>query len=288
MLLKTSEKLSKTYLYLWLAMTGAYAVWMTFFLKYDTYPSAETGIPSLKAYVVWTLFSIVVLLLFPVYIKLFLYGREPGKALKYFCLIGLVAGCAYITWYCFLKNPFEYTASMIGLEYPLQFKLWGLLSSVTIFTNVLYMYRINGYHSRAGVICGSIGCAAIFVTINVPSAGEDLILNSLRCMSHWTGALVFAFMLAASVIVFLANRAKSGNAKYKALLTVFALILLTMLVLLVVVGKDGIIEGIPSWASYLLLFLVNFTGLFKDKPQTAKPEEAPAETEDVEETAAAR
>ena len=65
MLLKTSEKLSKTYLYLWLAMTGAYAVWMTFFLKYDTYPSAETGIPSLKAYVVWTLFSIVVLLLFP-------------------------------------------------------------------------------------------------------------------------------------------------------------------------------------------------------------------------------
>ena len=123
---------------------------------------------------------------FPVYIKLFLYGREPGKALKYFCLIGLVAGCAYITWYCFLKNPFEYTASMIGLEYPLQFKLWGLLSSVTIFTNVLYMYRINGYHSRAGVICGSIGCAAIFVTISVPPQAK-LILNSLRCMSHWTG-----------------------------------------------------------------------------------------------------
>lgn len=288
MLLKTSEKLSKTYLYLWLAMTGAYAVWMTFFLKFDTYPSGETGITSLKAYIVWTLFSIGVLLLFPVYIKVFLYGPAPGKALKYFCLTGLVVGCAYITWFCFLKNPFEYTASMIGLEYPIEFKLWGLLSSVSVFTNVLYMYRINGYHSRAGVICGSIGCAAIFVTINVPSAGEDLILNSLRCMSHWTGALVFAFLLSASIVIFLGNRAKSGNVKYTVLLTVFVLILVTMLVLLIVVGKDGIIEGLPTWAGYLLLFLVNFTNIFKNKPQTAMPKEAPAKSKEEAETAAAR
>ena len=273
---QTAEKAFKPYAILWLAMTAAYAVWMTFFLKFDTYPSGETGITSFRNYVVWTCLTIAALLLFIVYIRVILYGPTPGKALKYFCLAGLIIGCAYITWYGFLKDPFAYTASMIGLDYPIEFKLWGLFASLTVFTNVLYMYRMNGYHSRAGVICGSLGSAAIFVTINVPSAGEDLILNSLRCMSHWTGALLFAFLLSASILVFLINRARQRNVRYIVLLAVFALILATMLVLLVVVGKNGVIEGLPSWSAYLLLFLVNFTGIFKEKPKAVplKPDEA--------------
>ncbi len=278
MVKKATEKNFKTYLVLWLVMTCVYAVWMTFFLKYDTYPFNESGITSLGLYIVWACFTVAALLMFLVYIRVFLYGPTPGKALKYICFAGLVGGCAYITWFGFLKDPFVYTASMIGLYYPIEFKLWGLIASSTVFANVLYMYRINGYHSKAGVICGSIGSAAIFVTINVPSAGEDLILNSLRCMSHWTGALMFAFLLSASILVFLVNKARQRNTRYIVLLTVFTLILAVMLVLLVVVGKNGVIEGLPSWAAYLLLFLVNFTGIFKDKPKAvpSAAEEKPA------------
>ncbi len=266
--------MSKAYTVLWAVIIAAYAVWMLFFMRYDTYPSAETGITSPSVHIIWTLFSALALALFPVYIKVLLFGKEPGEGVKYFCLANLIFGCAFITWYGFFKDPFEFTASMIGLEFPWHFKMWGLFASLSIFTNTLYMYRLNDYHSKAGVICGSIGSAAIFVTINVPSAGEDLILTSLRCMSHWTGALVFAFMCAAGIVIFLISMAKTKNKRYIALLTVFGAILAAMLILLVTVGKNGVIESLPMWAAYVLLFAVNFTGIFKVNKTAALKREA--------------
>ena len=259
----------KPFRILWLVLTAVYVIWMTFFLKYDTYPGAETGINGSKAvYVLWTVFSTLTLLLFPVYIKLFLGEKQPGQGLRLFCLINLIFGCVFVTWYGFFKNPFEYTASMIGLEYPWHFKMWGLFATISVFTNVLYAYRMNGFYGKAGVTCASLGCAAIYVTINVPSAGEDLILNSLRCMSHWTGALLFAFLMAASVVIFLVHQAKQKDLRYIVTTAVFGAILVLMLVLLATIGKDGVIEGLPMWAAYLVLFLINFTGLFRAKAQT--------------------
>ena len=46
-----------------------------------------------------------------------------------------------------------------------------------------------------------------------------------------------------------------------------------MLVLLATVGKNGIIESLPMWAVYLLLFLINFTKLF-DVEKTEEKEPA--------------
>lgn len=260
-------KMPTGYKVLWLVMTAAYAVWMIFFMKPDTYPPAETGMTNPIFYPIWVALSCVFLLLFIFYISRLLYSEKVGKGMRIFSLISLIFGCAFITWYGFFKNPFEFTASMIGLEYPWHFKMWGIFASLSVFCNTLLMYRKYDYYSRAGVICGSVGSAAIFVTINVPSAGEDLILTSLRCMSHWTGALLFAFLAAAPVVIFLISMAKRRNKKFTVLLVAFAAILITMLVLLVVVGKNGVIESLPMWAAYLLLFLVNYTGLFNIKPE---------------------
>ena len=274
MLKQSNEKMPKIYTVLWAVMIAAYAVWMLGFMRYDTYPSAETGVTSPAVHIIWTLFSTALLALFPVYIKKLLYGGEPGKALKLFSLSSLIFGCALMTWYGFFKDPIEFTAIMIGLEFPWHFKMWGLFASLSIFTNTLYMYRRNNFTSTAGIVCGSVGSAAIFVTINVPSAGEELILTSLRCMSHWTGALVFAFMCAAGIVIFLIAMAKRKSKRYIALLSVFSAILAAMLVLLVTVGQNGVIESLPMWAAYLLLLLVNFTNLFTEKHEAVQPEEA--------------
>ena len=262
---------------LWLVMTAAYVVWMTFFLKYDTYPGAETGINGSKTvYILWTVFSTAAMLMFPVYIRLFLGEKQPGRGLRIFCLVNLIYGCVFVTWYGFFLNPFDYTASMIGLQFPWHFKMWGLFATLSVFTNILYAYRMNHYYGKVGVACASVGCAAIFVTINVPSAGEDLILNSLRCMSHWTGALMFAFLMAASIVAFLIHMAKQKSIPYLIVTVVFGAILVLMLVLLATIGKDGVIEGLPMWAAYLVLFLINFTGLFRPKETSAV--EQPKET----------
>ena len=258
------QVMPKLYLILWLCFEAAYLVWMCFFLRPDTYPPKETGILHPWIYPIWIVVSAVILLLFPVYIRRFLYAPQT-KASGVFALVSLIVGCGFITAYTFFKNPFDYTASMIGLDYPWSFKLWGILATESVFVNTLYMYRKYGFESKVGVIAGSVGCAALFVTINVPSAGEDLILNSLRCMSHWTGALMFAFGAATPVVIFLVHMAKSKDKRFILLASAFIAILALMLILLITVGKDGVIEGIPVWAVYIVLFLVNFTPVFAQK-----------------------
>ena len=271
--MKMKKTMPKGYLILWTFFAVAYLVWTIGFLRWDTYPLAETGMLHHWYYPVWLAVSTGLLLLFPLYLRRFLYG-QPKRADRVIALVMLIVGCAFITAYGFFKNPREYTASMIGLDYPWSFKLWGILSTASIFINTLYMYRKYGYENHAGLTASCIGCAALFITINVPSAGEDLILNSLRCMSHWTGALVFAFGAATPVVLFLLHMAKTKQPRWIALAVFFCVVLALMLILLITVGKDGIIEGIPVWSVYLVLLLVNFTPLYSvPQTETDRPKE---------------
>ena len=284
----------KAYAAMWIAIIAAYAVWMIAFMRkivLVNYATVEErtvdGITHANIsgmmghewlYPIWVAVSCICLAMFIVYIKVLLYGKEPGKALKIFCLFGVIFGCVYVTWYGFFGDqPFIekvkfITASMIGLDFPWHFRGWGVIASATVFTNTLYAYRKFGYHSRAGVILGSIGSAAIYVTINCPSMGEEMHLASPRCMAHWTGALLFAFCCAAPMVLLLINKARELKGRFMVGLIVFCAILLTILVLLLTVGKSAIIENIPIQAAYVLLFLLNFTNIFPVK----KAEKAPA------------
>ena len=276
----------KAYAAMWIAIIAAYAVWMTAFMRkivLVNYATAEErtvdGVTHADIsgmigrewlYPIWVIVSCVCLAMFIVYIKVLLYGKEPGKAMKIFCLFGVIFGCVYVTWYGFFGD-----ASMIGLDFPWHFRGWGVIASATVFTNTLYAYRKFGYHSRAGVILGSIGSAAIYVTINCPSMGEEIHLDSARCMAHWTGALLFAFCCAAPMVLLLINKARELKGRFMVGLIVFCAILLTMLVLLLTVGKSAIIENIPMQAAYVLLFLLNFTNVFPvKKAEKAEAKEA--------------
>ena len=276
-----NNKMPKGYAIMWGVFTLAYAVWMTFFMNTIVLKSYATvaqrtidGVTHADItgmigrewlYPVWVIASCALMLMFIFYIKKYLYG-DVGKAAKTFALISLVFGCVFVTWYGFLENPFENTASMIGLEHPWAFRGWGIIATLSIFINTLLAYSKFGYNNKLGIIAGSAGCAALFITINVPSYGEELVLNSMRCMAHWTGALVFAFAAAAPVVLFLFSMAfRRKNKKFIFVFFAFCAILALMVVLLVTIGKDGIIEGIPVWAVYIVLFFVNFTSIFDEK-----------------------
>lgn len=284
---KKSLKMPKGYTAMWLVFSAAYAIWMSFFMNFHVLTKYETVaqrtvdgilhnditgmIGNHWAYPIWVIVSTLCLLAFILYIKKFLYSGENTKGGKIFCLISLIFGCAFITWYGFFNvreifgEEASITASMIGLEYPWHFRMWGVFTSLSVFANTLYMYNRYGYNSRLGVILGSIGSAAIFVTINCPSAGEDLHLDSARCMAHWSGALIFAALCAAPMLLFLFKKTREKNKKFTIAFISFGVILLAMLVLLVTVGKSGTIENIPVWAAYLIFFLANFTNVFESK-----------------------
>lgn len=285
----------KGYLAMWIAISLAYLIWMVFFMKdivlvnYATV--AERTVDGVLhanisgmlghewLYPVWVVLSTVCLLMFIFYIKDILYAPQLTKAIKAFCLVGIIFGCFYVTWYGFFGDqPFiekvkTITASMIGLDFPWHFRGWGVFASMTIFTNTMFAYRRYNYSSKLGVILGSIGSAAIFVTINCPSMGEEMHLDSPRCMAHWAGALIFAFCCAAPMVILLFSKARKEKGAFLAAFIIFCAILATMLVLLITVGKSAIIENIPMQAAYILLFLLNFTNIFEKK---AAPKEAVA------------
>lgn len=277
----------KGYLAMWIAISLAYLIWMVFFMKdivlvnYATV--AERTVDGVLhanisgmlghewLYPVWVVLSTVCLLMFIFYIKNILYAPQLTKAIKAFCLVGIIFGCVYVTWYGFFGDqPFiekvkTITASMIGLDFPWHFRGWGVFASMTIFTNTMFAYRRYNYNSKLGVILGSIGSAAIFVTINCPSMGEEMHLDSPRCMAHWAGALIFAFCCAAPMVILLFSKARKEKGAFLAAFIIFCAILATMLVLLITVGKSAIIENIPMQAAYILLFLLNFTNIFEKK-----------------------
>ncbi len=250
-------------------MTGAYLVWMLDFMRWDTYTVANTLLEkpmysSPAVFYLWIVISAVLFVFYPVFIDKIYFANQLTKAHKIFNIITLVSGCAFVTAYGFLMDPIKYTASMMGLYYPWLFKLWCVFSGISIFTNTLYMYRKNNYENSAGIICASIGCAALFVTVNVPSAGEDLVMT-LQCLSHWSTALIFAVLGAAGVVIFLVHKCREKEKKYIIMTAIFVGILALMLVLLVAVGKSALIENLPMWAAYIVLFIVNFTNLMEEK-----------------------
>lgn len=284
---QTKNRMPKGYLAMWIAISLAYLIWMVFFMKdivlvnYATV--AERTVDGVLhanisgmlghewLYPVWVVLSTVCLLMFIFYIKDILYATQLTKAIKAFCLVGIIFGCVYVTWYGFFGDqPFiekvkTITASMIGLDFPWHFRGWGVFASMTIFTNTMFAYRRYNYNSKLGVILGSIGSAAIFVTINCPSMGEEMHLDSPRCMAHWAGALIFAFCCAAPMVILLFSKARKEKGAFLAAFIIFCAILATMLVLLITVGKSAIIENIPMQAAYILLFLLNFTNIFEKK-----------------------
>ncbi|MBQ3127775.1 MAG: hypothetical protein IJC13_01910 [Clostridia bacterium] len=297
-----NKKMMKAYMGLWGVIAVVYGLWMSLFMGWDKYPyiiptEADMALPAEEfiakfdgmlyeplfsspvVYWIWVAASTALLLLYAVFIRKILFADKLTKATTVFCAVNLIAGFAFITWYGFLSFPEQFgniltdvTASMLGLRYPWYFRIWGVLASLSIFTNTLYMYRKNNYEGKAGVIVTSLGCAAIFVTVNVPSAGLDLVMTA-RCLSHWATALIFAFLGAAGVIIFLLHKFKQKDKKYMIATIVFVAVLVLMLVLLVTVGKSAFIENLPMWVAYALLFIINFTSFFDKKGIKAKAKE---------------
>ncbi len=296
--MKENNKMMKVYTVMWTIIAAAYGIWMAFFMSWDKYEyiiptesdmllPAEEFIAkfdgmlyeplftSAFTYWLWVIGSTALLFLYAFFIKKILFAEKLGKLTTVFCAVNLIIGCAFITWYGFLSFPEQFgniltdvTASMLGLRYPLYFRMWGVLSSLSVFTNVLYMYRKNNYYGKTGIIITSLGCAALFITVNVPSAGLELVMTA-RCLSHWASALIFAFLGAAGVIIFLLHKSKQKNVKYIVATVVLGSFLALMLILLVTVGKSAFIENLPMWVVYVLLFMINFTSFF-DKKEVKK------------------
>ncbi len=178
---------------------------------------------------------------------------------KWVALASLIIGFVYITVYGFLKFPdVKITASMLGLIYPVAFKFWGLISLLAFAININYMYARYDVKPKLGYVGMLVGSVAIMICVHIPSTE----IMSLQLVAHWSCALIFAVAFAFSILWGLIV----GRKKTKAFMyTVygFGAVLLLMIILLASLGKSGIIESIPTWGAYVILFLTNFTNIYE-------------------------
>lgn len=183
---------------------------------------------------------------------------------KYSSLALWIISFIYFTVYGFLENPFlpSGTASEIGLKYPLAFKFWGVTSALALATNLCYIYRHNEFKKKAvkivGFVCMALGVVCIMTCVHVPSTREF----GLQMIIHWGTALSFALFFAISLMLFLLFP-KMPNKQYKLTAILFGVILLLIIIALLIWDKNGFIESVPMWAAYIIIFLVNFTKVYK-------------------------
>ncbi len=179
-----------------------------------------------------------------------------------FCMMWLIIGATYITWFGFLKNPLYHTASVIAVDHRFLFYIWILCTVMALSLNVKYMYRHNDYEGKIGkrLLYASFIC--VIMTAVVPHA-----IGGVRGYVHWISALSFGALCAASVILFLISKL-SSNRRYIYTLFFLAGILVLMLVLLMLFEENGVIESLPMLSVYTIIFMINYTGVYRDKSES--------------------
>ena len=185
----------------------------------------------------------------------------------------LIAAVGFITWFGALKVTylgvayprFVKTASVIAMVHPNLYYFWIIFTIVSLWLNIGYMYRHYGYNGKTGKVTMYLGFICIITTKIIPH--EDNF--NWRMVVHWTAALAFGVFCAASIILFLINKRKT-NKRFLITLILFIAVLAIMILLLILFRENGAIETLPIWSAYLILFLANFTDIYKQKSAVQK------------------
>lgn len=181
---------------------------------------------------------------------------------KIFLNLLLLAGFIYTIFFAFIEDPRlpEGMASVIGLEHPVLFFFWNLITGLAFFYNSKAMYRTYGYKSKMGniFIWSAIVCLAIINFIPTTSQpGAQKVL-------HFAGVVGYISANACTLIwFFFMQRKRFRGFSFMCALTV--LMSISILICFLVIGKSGLLEIIPMWMCYVFLFCLNCTKMFKRK-----------------------
>lgn len=194
-------------------------------------------------------------------------GSQPASLLdnRKLCMAVLLMALLYNVIFGCVRNPLgeDNTISWIGYDHPFGFLVWGGLTAAAFFLNIAYLYRRYHYRGKIGMVALYTAPMMAMTVIFINDWGWEHVL-------HWIGAIGFIALNGAALLLFFLHNFKK-HISYR--LTAFGVagMLLAMLVILLTVGKSGLLELIPMWIAMALLFLVNFTNLYP-----VLEEEAPA------------
>lgn len=175
---------------------------------------------------------------------------------KALCVSLLLMALVFNVIFGCLRNPLgeDNTISWIGYDHPFGFIVWGTLTAAAFYVSISRIYRRYNYSGKLGTAALHIApfMAATFVFIN--DWGWEHVI-------HWIGAIGFIALNGAALLLFLLHNFKK-HISYKITTFAVAAMLLAMLVILLTIGKSGLLELVPIWISMILLILINTTDIY--------------------------
>ena len=197
------------------------------------------------------------------------FKQKTGSLLdnRKLCMTVLLMALVYNVIFGCVRNPLgaDNTISWIGFDHPFGFLVWGGLTAAAFFLNISYLYRRFHYAGKIGTVALYTAPMMAMTVIFINDWGWEHVL-------HWIGAIGFIALNGAALLLFFLHNFKK-HISYKLTSLMVAGMLLAMLIILLAVGKSGLLELIPMWAAMALLLLVNFTGLYPvmEQPSLTAP-----------------
>lgn len=166
---------------------------------------------------------------------------------KLFCLLTSIIAAVYSIGYAsiggFVGN--SGALSKIGLEHPILFSVWGLLTYSALALNIVIGFRKTEYKFYIALLI--ISLIGMLLTI-----GFDFDYDKHNeYMLHCIGSLTFSAVTGITVfLLFLLSKSYT-------LTTVSGIILISDLILLIIFKETAIIELMPIFAGYIMLCIHN-------------------------------
>ena len=166
--------------------------------------------------------------------------RMPLIENRTLCLTILLMALVYNVIFGCVRNPLgeENTISWIGYDHPFAFLVWGGLTAAAFFLNISYLYHRYHYAGKIGTISLYTAPMMAMTVIFINDWGWEHVL-------HWIGAIGFIALNGAALLLFFLHHFKT-HISYKITSFAVAGMLLAMLVILLTVGKSGLLELVPA------------------------------------------
>ena len=184
--------------------------------------------------------------------KNFVFGKP-------FCMFFLIAGFVYglvLPW-CWGNNPFDEfgTLSILCEDRKFFFWIWVVLVGGAYLLNTIFAFRKFKDESRflrVLSVLTFVACCAIALSLK-----HDVHSWNPKRIIHWIATGLYIACVALSVFIFLMrNRKKFKGFNTLAILTV--LLVATIPVWLLTIGKSAMMEMIPNAFFQIMLFVLNF------------------------------
>ena len=170
---------------------------------------------------------------------------------------------AYTIWYMHFAPPYKNVGALskIGLEHPVYFAIWGVLTyfSLTLALTLAYKKYTKTKAYIPLLVVSGIGMA---LTLTNDFDFDKKVQYYLHC----TGSLMFSAVTGITVFLLFLICFKKG-AIFKIFTVASGVILTVDLICLLIFKETGLIEALPIFAGYIMLSAVN---LRREKIETTR------------------